>query len=79
MPPCTMQSARWSLLSRINDRRGESTALTSLGLIALESEGPAVARNYQEQALLIAREVNDRYLGSKNIEQPRKYRWSISG
>ncbi len=50
---------------QINDRRGESTALTSLGLIALESEGPAIARNYQEQALLIAREVNDRYLEAK--------------
>ena len=34
-----------------NDRRGEAAAFTALGLIALESEGPTVARNYQEQAL----------------------------
>ncbi len=50
---------------QINDRRGESTALTALGLISLESEGPAVARNYHEQALVIARDLNDRYLEAK--------------
>jgi predicted ATPase/class 3 adenylate cyclase len=50
---------------QIHDRRGESIAFTALGLIALESEGPAVARHYQEQALLVAREVNDRYLEAK--------------
>jgi tetratricopeptide (TPR) repeat protein len=50
---------------QIHDRRGESVALTMLGLIAVESEGPASARLYHEQSLLISREVKDRYLEAK--------------
>jgi len=50
---------------QIHDRRGESIALTMLGLIAMESEGPASARLYHEQALLISQEVKDRYLEAK--------------
>ncbi len=50
---------------RIHDRRGESVALTVLGLVAVESEGPASARLYHEQALHISREIKDRYLEAK--------------
>jgi predicted ATPase/class 3 adenylate cyclase len=50
---------------QIHDRRGESVALTVSGLVAVESEGPARARLYHEQALLISREVKDRYLEAK--------------
>jgi predicted ATPase/class 3 adenylate cyclase len=49
----------------IHDRHGESVALTTLGLIAVESEGPASARLYHEHALLISREIKDRYLEAK--------------
>jgi predicted ATPase/class 3 adenylate cyclase len=50
---------------QINDRHGESAACTALGLILQESEGPAIARDYHEQALVIVREINDRYLEAK--------------
>jgi tetratricopeptide (TPR) repeat protein len=50
---------------QVKDLHGESSALTALGLAALEREGPTTARNYQEQALVIAREVKDRYLEAK--------------
>ena len=62
-----MRQARSALgfAKQIHDRRGESVALTMLGLIAVESEGPATARLYHEQALLISREVKDRYLEAK--------------
>ncbi len=50
---------------QLNDRRGVSTAFTALGLISLESEGPAIARDYHEQSLIIAREIKDRYLEAK--------------
>jgi tetratricopeptide (TPR) repeat protein len=36
-----------------------------LGLISLDHEGPAIAQDYHEQALAIAREVKDRYLEAK--------------
>ncbi|MBI5951030.1 MAG: tetratricopeptide repeat protein [Chloroflexi bacterium] len=50
---------------QIGDRHGEAVALTVLGLIAVENEGPASARLYHEQALTISREIKDRYLEAK--------------
>jgi predicted ATPase/class 3 adenylate cyclase len=43
----------------------ESYALTSLGLVALELEGPTVARKYQEKSLQLAQQVKDRNLEAK--------------
>ncbi len=62
-----MQQGRVALefARQIHDRRGESVALTVLGLVAVESEGPASARLYHEPALAISREVRDRYLEAK--------------
>jgi len=46
----------------VNHRRGEGNALTFLGLVSLEKEGAAIAIGYHEQALMIARELEDKYL-----------------
>jgi tetratricopeptide (TPR) repeat protein len=43
----------------------EGRALTSLGLIALESKEPGMARRYLEDGLVIARETKDRTLESR--------------
>ncbi|MBC7878521.1 MAG: tetratricopeptide repeat protein [Anaerolineales bacterium] len=40
----------------------EGRALTTLGLISLERDSPSVAMTHHEQALVIAREMKDRYL-----------------
>ncbi len=46
----------------IGHRQGEGKTLTVLGLVALDKEGAAAAARYHEQALLIGREIKDRYL-----------------
>ena len=46
----------------VNHRRGEGNILTLLGLVSLEKEGAVVAVRHHEQALLIGRELKDRYL-----------------
>jgi predicted ATPase/class 3 adenylate cyclase len=43
----------------------ESYALTSLGLVMLELEGPTSARQYQEKSLQLAQQVKDRNLEAK--------------
>jgi tetratricopeptide (TPR) repeat protein len=45
----------------------EGRALTSLGLIALESKEPGVAKRYLEDAVVIARETKDRTLEARAI------------
>jgi class 3 adenylate cyclase/tetratricopeptide (TPR) repeat protein len=47
---------------RVNHRQGEGKILTMLGLVSLESEGLSVVAGYHEQALMISRELKDRYL-----------------
>ncbi|MBK8619658.1 MAG: tetratricopeptide repeat protein [Anaerolineales bacterium] len=42
--------------------KGVGSALSILGLASLEAEGPAAAMQHQEQALVIARSANDKYL-----------------
>lgn len=51
----------------ISNRLGEGNALTSLGLISLEKFGPSHAYELQFQALEIAREIGDRDLESKAL------------
>jgi tetratricopeptide (TPR) repeat protein len=45
-----------------NNQRRIGSALSILGLVSLEAENPTTARGYQEQALAIAREENNKYL-----------------
>ncbi len=52
---------------RINDPRGEAVALGVLGLIAIENEGPASARDYHEQSLSILQSMGERYLEAKTL------------
>lgn len=52
---------------KTKNRQGEGNALTSLGLISLETESPTIAMRYQQQALAIAREIKDRYLEAKAL------------
>jgi len=47
---------------RIKHRQGEGKILTLLGLVSLEMEGAAIASSHHEEALLIGREIKDRYL-----------------
>ncbi len=49
----------------MNNRAGEGSALSILGLVALEVENPTIAMGYQKQALVIAQEIKDRYLEAK--------------
>jgi predicted ATPase/class 3 adenylate cyclase len=49
----------------INNRPGEGSALSILGLVSLEVESPTIAMGYQIQALLIAQKLKDRYLEAK--------------
>jgi predicted ATPase/class 3 adenylate cyclase len=46
----------------VNHRRGEGNILTLLGLVSLEKEGAAAAAQHHKQALLIGREIKDKYL-----------------
>jgi len=46
----------------VKNRRGEGSALSILGLVSLEVENPSIAREHQEQALVIALELRDQYL-----------------
>jgi predicted ATPase len=46
----------------VKHRRGEGNILSLLGLVSLEKEGADVAVHHHEQALLIGREIKDKYL-----------------
>ncbi len=46
----------------VKHHRGEGNILSLLGLVSLEKEGAAVAIHHHEQALLIGREIKDKYL-----------------
>ncbi len=50
-----------------NDRTGIGKALSILGLVSLEVENPTIARGYQEQALVIAREIKNKYLEAMSL------------
>lgn len=55
-------------LARQSGRRvEEGKALSSIGLIALETKEPGLAQNYLEEAVAIARETKDRTLESRAI------------
>ena len=49
------------------NRWGEAHMLMALGLALLELKGPNAAQKHQEQALILAREVKDRYLEGKAL------------
>lgn len=55
------------LARKTGSRVEEGKALTSLGLIALESKEPALAQGYLEEAVAIARETKERTLESRAI------------
>jgi predicted ATPase/class 3 adenylate cyclase len=48
-----------SIAHDIGDRRGESSLINTLGLIALEQEEPGEAQEFFERSLAIAREIAD--------------------
>lgn len=50
---------------KMKSQKIEAGALSLLGLISLEIETPTAAREYQEQALLIAQETQDKALQAK--------------
>ncbi len=50
-----------------NDRTGIGKALSILGLVSLEIETPTIAMGYQEQALVIAREIKNKYLEAMTL------------
>jgi predicted ATPase/class 3 adenylate cyclase len=49
----------------VGDQTVEASALTMLGLIALEKMGPSAAFDYHKQALVLAQGTGDRYLEAK--------------
>ena len=53
---------------RKNDHLAEARSLTTLGLVALEVDGPTAAYEYQKQALEIARNEKDRILEATILE-----------
>jgi predicted ATPase len=56
-----------SFAKNANTLKAQGSALSILGLISLESEGPTIARQYQEQALVIARAIKDKYLEAMTL------------
>ena len=63
----------------INNRSGEGSALSILGLVSLETENPTIAMEYQKQALIIAQELNDRYLEAKVLNNLANTVWLSQG
>jgi predicted ATPase/class 3 adenylate cyclase len=55
------------LARRSGKRVEEGRALSSLGLIALESKAPGIAQKYLEEAVAIARETKERTLESRAL------------
>jgi tetratricopeptide (TPR) repeat protein len=56
-----------NLARQAGKRLEEGRALSSMGLIALESKEPGKAQEYLEEAVVIAREIKDRTLESRAI------------
>jgi predicted ATPase/class 3 adenylate cyclase len=50
---------------KAKDTHSEAYALTALGLVTLELEGPTAARQFQEKAIQLAQQVKDRNLEAK--------------
>ena len=57
---CAREGLKYA--KEFNNRRRIGSALSIMGLISLEAENPTTAMKYQEEALGIAREENNKYL-----------------